>query len=338
MSRATTASVSRRGADRPGSSGRCSRRQPACPSACRCRERSPAPLPSPAGCLRDLQRFFRYDDPEARPAFFAVSKYNFARSDLVPLIVTYPEDYEVVYNARECGWNDAHVWGGGCCRVVVQGTGLFCDQLLSNAAGGSNAVHMGGRRAGLPPAVACRAVPLRGCRASAISGSPSNNPCATVTVAFLPGRSLRAPPFPPCPASFSRCFIQLVAPMHCSLHHPPSSRSQGGHLPHDALLRPLGHHQPRAAGGAHAGEWGAVQLCCCWCAGHGVTVWEQASRQHVQVRTQVGCDAHTCAFCAAPWALDLCRHESSSCWPCCAGGAGGIPGPGRPGSGGGHAC
>ncbi len=58
-------------------------------------------LPLFAGCLRDLQRFFRHDDPEARPAFFAVSKYNFARSDLVPLIVTYPEDYDVVYNARE---------------------------------------------------------------------------------------------------------------------------------------------------------------------------------------------------------------------------------------------
>jgi hypothetical protein len=55
----------------------------------------------PAGCLRDLQRFFRYDDPEHRPAFFAVSKYNFARSDLVPLVVTYPDDYDVLYNARE---------------------------------------------------------------------------------------------------------------------------------------------------------------------------------------------------------------------------------------------
>lgn len=54
-----------------------------------------------AGCLHDLQRFFRYDDPEERPSFFAVSKYNFARSDLVPLIITYPDDYDVVYNARE---------------------------------------------------------------------------------------------------------------------------------------------------------------------------------------------------------------------------------------------
>lgn len=185
--------MSRRGVERPGSSGRRSRRQPACPSACRCRERSPVPLPSPAGCLRDLQRFFRYDDPEARPAFFAVSKYNFARSDLVPLIVTYPEDYEVVYNARESGWIDAHMFGGGsCCLAVAQGAGLCCRQLLSNAAGGSNAVHMDGRGAGagLPPAVACCAVSLRGCGNTCHVCSPSHNPCATGTVTFLPDRSL----------------------------------------------------------------------------------------------------------------------------------------------------
>ena len=60
-----------------------------------------APAPAPAESLRDLQRFFRGDDPEQRPAFFAVGHYNFARSDLVPLIVTYPDDYDVVYNARE---------------------------------------------------------------------------------------------------------------------------------------------------------------------------------------------------------------------------------------------
>ncbi|KAG7667153.1 hypothetical protein NADE_003050 [Nannochloris sp. 'desiccata'] len=50
-------------------------------------------------CLKDLQGFFRFDDPIKRPSFFAVSKYNFARSDLVPLIVTYPEEYDIVYNA-----------------------------------------------------------------------------------------------------------------------------------------------------------------------------------------------------------------------------------------------
>ncbi len=75
---------------------------PACPPALpSCTLPSLPSCPCTPGCLRDLQRFFRYDDPEMRPAFFAVSKYNFARSDLVPLIVTYPEDYEVVYNARE---------------------------------------------------------------------------------------------------------------------------------------------------------------------------------------------------------------------------------------------
>ena len=49
-------------------------------------------------CLKDLQGFFRFDDQFERPAFFAVSKYNFCKSDLVPLLVTYPDDYEVVYN------------------------------------------------------------------------------------------------------------------------------------------------------------------------------------------------------------------------------------------------
>lgn len=49
-------------------------------------------------CLKDLQGFFRHDDPEYRHAFFAIHKYNFAKTDLVPLLVTYPDDYEVVYN------------------------------------------------------------------------------------------------------------------------------------------------------------------------------------------------------------------------------------------------
>jgi timeless len=50
-------------------------------------------------CLKDLQGFFKYDHTEERPAFFAVAKYNFARTDIVPLLVTYPDDYELVYNA-----------------------------------------------------------------------------------------------------------------------------------------------------------------------------------------------------------------------------------------------
>lgn len=53
-------------------------------------------------CLKDLQRFFRFDNQTERRAFFAISKYNFARSDLVPLILAYPEDYDVVFNACTC--------------------------------------------------------------------------------------------------------------------------------------------------------------------------------------------------------------------------------------------
>ena len=54
-----------------------------------------------AECLKDLQRFLRQDHPETRPAFTALSKYNLARADLVPLIVSYPEDVDLVYNARK---------------------------------------------------------------------------------------------------------------------------------------------------------------------------------------------------------------------------------------------
>lgn len=70
--------------------------------------RSPTPLCASwthgsAGCLKDLQAMLRGDDEEERPAFFAISQFNLARSDLVPLITTYPDDHEVVYNAREWG-------------------------------------------------------------------------------------------------------------------------------------------------------------------------------------------------------------------------------------------
>lgn len=53
-------------------------------------------LPDTAGCLRDLQRMLREDDPEERPAFLAAARYNFARSDLVPLLTTYPDDEVLV--------------------------------------------------------------------------------------------------------------------------------------------------------------------------------------------------------------------------------------------------
>ncbi|KFM27204.1 Timeless-like protein [Auxenochlorella protothecoides] len=50
-------------------------------------------------CLRDLQRMLRDDDPEERPAFFAASKFNFARTDLVPLITTHPDDEALLIQA-----------------------------------------------------------------------------------------------------------------------------------------------------------------------------------------------------------------------------------------------
>ena len=53
----------------------------------------------PAECLKDLQRFLHRDDPVQRPAFFALGSFNLAKTDLVPLIVHYPDDADVVYNA-----------------------------------------------------------------------------------------------------------------------------------------------------------------------------------------------------------------------------------------------
>ena len=44
-----------------------------------------------------------------RPAFFALGGFNIAKTDLVPLIVSYPDDADVVYNACECA--DLHVAG-----------------------------------------------------------------------------------------------------------------------------------------------------------------------------------------------------------------------------------
>ena len=72
------------------------------PEACTVRPPTRRPRPAPrAACLRDLQRMLRGDDPRERPIFFASGKLNLARTDLVPLIVTYPDDYDVVFNARE---------------------------------------------------------------------------------------------------------------------------------------------------------------------------------------------------------------------------------------------
>ena len=52
-----------------------------------------------AACLKDLQRLLRQDESETREAFQVLSQYNIAKSDLVPIIVTYPKETDIVYNA-----------------------------------------------------------------------------------------------------------------------------------------------------------------------------------------------------------------------------------------------
>jgi len=52
-----------------------------------------------AECLKDLQRFLRQDDAEKRPAFFALSSTNISKTDLVPLLMAYPDNKDVVFNS-----------------------------------------------------------------------------------------------------------------------------------------------------------------------------------------------------------------------------------------------
>ena len=52
-------------------------------------------------CLRDLQRFLRRDDGDTRDAFFKLVELRTAEAHLLPLLVTYPEDGELSYAARE---------------------------------------------------------------------------------------------------------------------------------------------------------------------------------------------------------------------------------------------
>ncbi|KAI8471860.1 MAG: timeless protein-domain-containing protein [Monoraphidium minutum] len=52
----------------------------------------------PDSCLKDLQRFLRRDDPDTRDAFFKLGELQAATSHLVPLLVTYPHDHELVLN------------------------------------------------------------------------------------------------------------------------------------------------------------------------------------------------------------------------------------------------
>ena len=60
-----------------------------------------------ADCLKDLQRILHKDDAVQRPAFLMLGDFNLAKTDLVPLMVTHPEDLEVVYNSRTSCYRQA---------------------------------------------------------------------------------------------------------------------------------------------------------------------------------------------------------------------------------------
>jgi hypothetical protein len=51
--------------------------------------------------IKDLARWLRRDDPDTRDVFFKLGEFDTARSDLVPIIVTHPDDADLVYNVRE---------------------------------------------------------------------------------------------------------------------------------------------------------------------------------------------------------------------------------------------
>lgn len=55
-----------------------------------------------AACLKDIQRFLRNDDAQSRETFFTLGEFDVAKQHLMPLITTYPDNVEVVFNAREC--------------------------------------------------------------------------------------------------------------------------------------------------------------------------------------------------------------------------------------------
>lgn len=50
-------------------------------------------------CLKDLQRFLRRDDPFSRDVFHRLVQWDLVSTDIVPLIVQYQEDQDIVYNA-----------------------------------------------------------------------------------------------------------------------------------------------------------------------------------------------------------------------------------------------
>lgn len=79
-------------------------------------------------CLKDLQRLLRQDESEGKEAFQVLGQYNIARSDLVPIIVTYPKETEIVYNARK-----PHAANQKYCLTALQ-EGVCCCDFVQNPA------------------------------------------------------------------------------------------------------------------------------------------------------------------------------------------------------------
>lgn len=49
--------------------------------------------------LKHLQRFLRRDDPVEREIFMQLGKWNTIRQDILPIIISYRDDYDLVLNA-----------------------------------------------------------------------------------------------------------------------------------------------------------------------------------------------------------------------------------------------
>lgn len=59
--------------------------------------------------LKHLQRFLRRDDPTERDIFMQLGKWNTIRQDILPIIVHYRHDFDLVLNAGKRGsllWAD----------------------------------------------------------------------------------------------------------------------------------------------------------------------------------------------------------------------------------------
>jgi Timeless protein len=56
--------------------------------------------PSPAACLKDLQRFLRREDenPEKRDVTLKLGELRLVETDLIPLLLAHPSDEQLVIN------------------------------------------------------------------------------------------------------------------------------------------------------------------------------------------------------------------------------------------------